>query len=218
MDLDRLARLQLKMAKKVVLKDDFSKPRRIAGVDVAYELDYAFAAAAVLRFKDMTPLEIKIQSTRVSFPYIPGYLSFREAEPMKLALRALESDYDLLFVNGHGIAHPRGLGIASHIGVELSVPTVGVAKGLLCGEVKKGNLERTMPIIYKDRRVGFKIFPGKKGGAIYISPGNMITLSSSLKIVKACMKGHALPEPLYMAHHKATRAKKKSMLSNEEPS
>lgn len=197
------------MAKEVVLRDGFSKLEKIAGVDVAYKKNTAFAAAAVLEFKEMSILEVRTKVMYVSFPYIPGFLSFREAEPMKSAISNLIQDYDVLLVNGHGIAHPRGLGIASHIGVDLGVPSVGVAKGLLCGEVKEDSEKKAVPVFFEDRVVGYRITPGRKRRPIYVSPGNLVSLKSSLEIVKACLRRHSLPEPLYKAHRAAAEAKRK---------
>lgn len=210
MDLKELASLQLRMAKKLVLRDGFSRIRHIAGVDVAYLHDIGHAAAAVLRYGDMHPVEIKSVAVNVSFPYIPGYLSFREAGPMKAAISALQGGFDVLLVNGHGIAHPRGLGIASHLGVELRVPTVGVARRLLCGEVVEGGGEEIRPVVYRGRIVGFRLLSGKGKKPLYVSPGNLVSLKSSLRIIRECVRGHVLPEPLYLAHQAASDAKKKT--------
>lgn len=210
MNVKELARLQIQMAKKVILRDGFSKLDRVAGVDVAYLGDKSYAAAVVLDFRDMSLLEVKNEIMKVSFPYIPGYLSFREADPMKAAVSALELDHDVLLVNGHGIAHPRGLGIAAHIGVELGIPTVGVAKGLLCGEVSSEGDKEILPVLYEGRTVGYRLLGSKNRRPVYVSPGNLVSLKSSLEIVKACMRRHALPEPLYLAHRSAAEAKKKT--------
>jgi deoxyribonuclease V len=206
MNLEKLALLQHRLAKKVTLSDGFARLSRIAGVDVAYSGKRAYAAAAVYDYESMRLIETKVAESKVSFPYIPTYLSFREAEPMKNALQALKSGYDVLLVNGHGIAHPRGLGIASHLGVELRIPTIGVAKALLCGEVTEKGLEEASIIVFEGREVGYRLAVGKKYRPLFISPGNMVSLASALRIVKACMRGHALPEPLYVAHRAATEA------------
>lgn len=202
MDLERLAAYQKELAEKVSLVDGFKGLDRIAGVDVAYADKKAYGAAVVLD-SDMNLLETKTARTLISFPYIPSFLSFREAEPMRAALGRLETDFDVLLVNGHGIAHPRGVGIASHLGVVLGLSTVGVAKGLLCGEVIE-KLERRRVIVYDGREVGFMI--AAKGKPLFISPGNKVTLESSLRIVDACMRDHRLPEPLWAAHTAASKA------------
>lgn len=207
MKLEKLAALQVKMAKMVILKDGFSKIRRIVGLDVAYSGEYAYAAATLFDFNKMKLIDAKVHKTKVLFPYIPGFLSFREARPMKKALTLLEKTYDIAIVNGHGIAHPRGLGIAAHLGVNLGLPTIGVAKGLLCGEVRNGSFRSKAPIFFEGKKVGYRVIPGKNRRPIFISPGNLVTLASSLKIVMACMKNHSLPEPLYMAHRASTEAK-----------
>lgn len=203
-----MARLQLQMAKKVVLRDGFSRIRRIAGADAAYLDNLAHATAAVLRYEDMHPIETVRVTEKVSFPYIPGYLSFREAGPVKSAVSALKESFDVLLVNGHGIAHPRGLGIASHVGVELDMPTVGVARGLLCGEVEDPGTDS--PVVYQGRVVGYRLLPGARKKPLYVSPGHLVSLRSSLRIVKDCMREHILPEPLYQAHRAAEEAKRRA--------
>ncbi len=205
MNLDELKSYQEELAGKVTLVDGFGRIERVAGVDVAYSGERAYGAAVVLDYKSMETLETRTAKTQVSFPYIPAFLSFREGEPMRAALRGLQSGYDVLLVNGHGIAHPRGIGLASHLGVELGVPTIGVARGLLCGKVAEKKLGSARVIRFKGREVGFKISVADK--PLFISPGNMVSLASSLKIALSCMRGHGLPEPLWAAHNAASAAK-----------
>lgn len=207
MDLEKLAALQERLADNVVLRDGFKSLERIAGVDVAYSRSRAYSAA-VVHDSNMNILETKTARTVISFPYIPSFLSFREADPMKAVLRRLESAFDVLLVNGHGIAHPRGIGLASHLGVELNQPTIGVAKGLLCGKVAEKETDMARVIRFKGKEVGFKISVGG-GKPLFISPGNMVSLKSSLKIVLSCMRGHGLPEPLWAAHTAASASKRK---------
>lgn len=209
MELGELYALQEKLAKKVSLKDGFAldEIEKIAGCDLAYARDTVFCAVVVLEYPSLEIKKEKIVRTRVSFPYIPGLLAFREKEPILRAVKGI--DFDILMVDGQGIAHPRGLGIASHIGVLLNKPTIGVAKSRLCGEVK-GELVagRPAPLIYEGREVGYALVTKKGTRPIYISPGHKVSLATSLEIVRRCSREHKLPEPTRLAHLKAEGAKK----------
>ena len=123
--LKRLAEIQIDMASRIIMDDNFTRAERFAGVDAVYHNDEACAACVVLD-SDLRVLESASTRVQVKFPYIPGYLMFREARVVETAAR-LVSGFDVLFVNGHGVAHPRGCGLASCVGLELNVPTVGVA-------------------------------------------------------------------------------------------
>lgn len=204
MRLEKLIAVQEELAKKVVLRDEFEEIKSVAGVDMAYRGSEAYCAAVVLDYDSMAPVEEKVVKTKVDFPYVPTFLAFRELAPIKKALRALRSDFQIVLVDGHGIAHPRGIGIASHLGVTLSLAAIGVAKSLLCGDVKSAQ-NKLSPVIYNNRKVGFALKTDFK--PIYISPGHRVSLKSSLKIVKRCLRNHRLPEPTRLAHILAARAK-----------
>jgi len=131
-EINRLYGLQIEFAKKVIQRDVITKWDKIAGVDAGYTNGKVIAAAAVLN-KRGEILNSNTISTTVKFPYISGLLAFREAEALVTALRDLE--FDILMVNGHGIAHPRGCGLASWIGLKIDKPTIGIAKRLLVGKI-----------------------------------------------------------------------------------
>jgi len=193
-------KIQKFFAEKVLFKEiQLDLIERVGGVDVSYRKEDAVAAVAVLDYKTLNVLEVKKTGTKIFFPYVPTLLSFREAPPVFKVFMSLKKKPDVLLVDGHGIAHPYGCGLASHVGVVLKVPTVGVAKKLLCGEVGKF-LENKAPIIYKDRIVGMALVtkPGTK--PIYVSVGNMLTLNQAVEIVQKCVKNNRLPEPLRIAH------------------
>lgn len=199
--LKKLAALQEDMSRRVCETDCFESSELIAGVDVSYRGDFAYAASVVLdsRFE---VLDKAVLETRVHFPYIPGYLAFREAEPIKAVLKPLQ-DFDILIVNGHGVAHPRSFGLASHVGIELDKPTIGVAKRLLIGRRVSDNESaieyRRRVIAASINRQGFK--------PIYVSVGNKISLESALRIVKGALLT-GLPEPLRISHHLAISLKR----------
>ncbi len=183
--IEKLKELQLKLASKISLKDELIEIKKAAGVDVHYNKK-AIACAVVLdrRFRVVEKVTAKKD---IKFPYIPGLLAFRELPAAIKAIKKLSNSYDVIFVNGHGIAHPRGFGLASHLGLVLDRPTIGVAKGILCGEI------RGSKIVYKGRVVGYKL------GRMYISPGHKISPETALKVAKLFSR-FSMPEPLRLAH------------------
>jgi|Deesub1362A_J573_1020465.scaffolds.fasta_scaffold00094_63 deoxyribonuclease V len=198
MDKKRLISIQQALAKRVILKDEFNK-ELIAGADLAYRGRTALCGVVVLEFSSLKIVEKKVTEVDIRFPYIPTFLAFREAYPIIEALSDI--DFDILMVDGHGIAHPRGMGIASHVGVEMNVPTIGVAKKLLCGEVLgEIKVRKPIPIIYQKNKVGYAFKPKKGVRPIYISPGHKISLDSALKLTISCIRDYKLPEPIRLAH------------------
>lgn len=205
MRLEKLIALQNELAKKVVLRDEFRRIKRVAGVDLAYHENFAYCAAVVFDYISMTPVEEKIVKAKIDFPYISTFLAFRELAPIQKALRALKTDFQIVLVDGHGIAHPRNIGIASHLGVVSNLATIGVAKSLLCGEVNESS-SKPMPILYHGRVVGYALRT-KSSKPIYVSPGNKVSLRSCVEIVQRCMRSYRLPEPTRFAHILAARAR-----------
>jgi deoxyribonuclease V len=213
--LGELYALQDSLSRRVSLEDsiDPSRIRLIAGCDLAYSKNRVICAAVVLEYPSLEVKEENVIESVVSFPYIPTLLAFREVDPIIKAVK--EIDYDVLLIDGHGIAHPRGLGIASHVGVLLDKPTIGVAKSKLCGEIR-GDLKVGLPapLIYDNKEVGFALITKRGTKPIFVSPGHKISLSSSVEIVKRCVRKHKLPEPSRIAHMRAEAAKVKRQLRN----
>ncbi len=178
---------QEKMRERVLLEDNFST-EIVGGVDISYEGRNAYGALVVVKGEKK---EIITKKMRVDFPYIPTYLAFREAPLIGELIKELSEDI-ILLVDGNGILHPRFFGLASHVGVEYNLPTVGVAKSLLLGEV------RGEKVIFKGKQVGLFLKSGRSRG-IYISPGHRVSMESSLKIVKKFTR-YKNPEPLRLAH------------------
>jgi len=205
----KLRKTQKKIAKKVILEDKFFKPiKTIAGFDLAFLNDDALVAGVVTNYKSLNVIEIKIIKTHLDFPYIPTFLSFREGPPIIKLYKKLKTKPDIIIINGHGIAHPLFCGIASHVGVLLDKPTIGVAQSRLCGDYRNpkrlGDYSR---IKYKDRIVGYVYKSKEKCKPIFISPGHRISLESSLKIVKKCIRSNKLPLPMAIAHAQANKSK-----------
>lgn len=205
--LRRLAELQRDLAQRVVSEDAYPESGRVAGVDVAYRGDEAFAACVVMD-RALNVLEECTAFVEVRFPYIPGYLMFREAPAIK-AVAEMASDLDVLLVNGHGVAHPRGCGLASCVGLELDVPTIGVARSPLVGDVgeRRGCWA---PLIHEDKIVGAEV--EASGSRAYVSVGHKISLETSIKIVQKLTAEGRFPEPLRRAHMEATRMLKRKRI------
>ncbi|MFX0136339.1 MAG: endonuclease V [Candidatus Hodarchaeota archaeon] len=206
---EKLREFQIQDAKKIVLKDKISyPPSTIAGIDAAYIDNTAFTACVTLDFKNLKILEEKVIKTKVKFHYKPGFFIFREGPPIFDVFSKLKINPDIIIINSHGISHPLGIGAASHIGILIEKSTIGVAQNLLCGNVapprKKGDYS---PIYYKNKIIGYAFLTQLNTKPIYISPGHLISLETSIKIVKKTVKDHKLPEPLRLAHQLATSSK-----------
>src|SRR2546425_5267011 len=140
-DYIRAIELQLRLSQKVVTKDCTNKIRKVCGVDVSYNDETARASAVVMDAITLDVLEHATLETKVKAPYIPGFLMLRESEPILSVLKSLKNNFDLLIVDGNGQLHPRKCGIASYLGIILNKPTIGVAKSLLCGNIKNNSIE-----------------------------------------------------------------------------
>lgn len=178
--------------------------RRIAGVDAAYQKDdrLLYGAAVVFSWPELAVLETAVAVGPVPFPYIPGLLSFREAPILQAAIRQLAKKPDVILVDGQGIAHPRGLGLASHLGLLLELPTIGCAKSRLWGEAGELGLEKgsVCPLRAAGKVVGYLLRSRRGCRPLFISPGHLITLEESLELTRGCLGPYRLPLPLRAAH------------------
>ena len=189
------------LADRITLQDppDFPTPTLIAGVDVGFEQggDVTRAAVAVLRYPSLELVEYQIARVPTVMPYIPGFLSFRELPALLQAWQQLTSRPDLVLVDGQGIAHPRRLGVASHFGLMIDVPTIGVAKSRLCGQfLPLGEELYSQQALYEgDEQIGWVWRSKLRCNPLFISPGNRISMESALYWVEHCMPQYRLPEP-----------------------
>jgi len=198
--LKKLRNEQINMTKKVVLNDTFEKIGTVAGVDVAYSDDNAYGTCVVFDYNTKRIINEKTVKTKIDFPYISTYLSFREYPVIEKLIKSLKEKPTILMIDGNGVLHPFGIGLASHVGLLLNTPTIGVAKTLLCGKTefipkKQGDFSRT---IYKKRRIGFCFKSSKNAKPIFVSPGHKISFESSLNVVQGFCK-YRIPEPIRMA-------------------
>ncbi|MCX8180220.1 MAG: endonuclease V [Thermofilaceae archaeon] len=203
---------QTVIAKKVSEEDELPRELRYAcGVDVAYASDLAVAVATAVNYDNLNIVSKAAVILKVSVPYIPTLLAFREAGPMIAAVRSLNVKPDVVLVDGNGRLHPLGAGIACQVGLALCTTTIGVAKKLLCGEVGEWT-ENQAPVLIAGRVVGMAIRLDAK--PIYVSVGHKISLPTAVKIVRELTpKGRGIPEPLRISHLEASRIARR--LKNE---
>ncbi len=197
--LRRLKKLQESLKEEVIVDDRFST-NLVGGVDVSYEGRMAFGALVIMD-SSFHIKDVVLKKVTVNFPYIPTYLAFREGKIIGELLKDVDKDIVLL-VDGNGILHPREFGLASHVGVEYDVPTIGVAKSLLIGELQEDK------IIYRGKQLGWFVKSGKRKG-IYTSPGHRVSMETSLRIVRNFLK-FKNPEPLRLAHMYANQIRQKT--------
>jgi len=201
---EKAAAAQLKLRQKVVLEDNYPPLRRIAGLDVAYMkvggVEYGVGVAVALSYPSLNVEACVAYVTRVCVPYIPGLLAYREMVVLAPALLRLsrKTPIDLVVVDGHGIAHPRGLGIASHVGVTFNMPSIGVAKRRLYGREVEEQGKRL--VIDDEGRPIAVIVESGRGSRIYVSPGHRVSVFTAGRIVRSMLrKGRRLPEPTRIA-------------------
>lgn len=209
--------LQRELARQVRLMPADELPATVAGVDVSYEKhgDHFFAAVVVLDFATLTVLDEASADGRVDFPYIPGLLSFRELPVLLAAFRRLKTVPDVVLVDGQGIAHPRRIGLASHLGLWLNLPTVGCAKSRLCGVHAELGAKRgeAAPLLLADEVVGMALRTRERVKPLYVSPGHLTDVASATRLTLACTRRYRMPEPTRLAHH-LTNQLRKAALSN----
>jgi len=204
------ARLMQKvLAERVRLVNDYPPLKRLAGVDVGFEEGGRItrAAAVLLDAQTLEPLAESLARIPTSMPYVPGLLSFRELPALLSALAGLPEPPDLIFVDGHGIAHPRRLGIAAHLGVVTGMPTIGVAKKILTGShAELGPLRgEQVDLLDRGQVIGTVLRSKERVRPLIVSPGHRVSLSSAPRLVLACLRGYRLPEPTRLADRLASR-------------
>jgi deoxyribonuclease V len=197
--------LQRVLAGQVSLQNFIAAPiRLVAGVDVSYQRRAVrfYAAVVVHDYESMEIVETAVAAGRVDFPYVPGLLSFRELPVLLQAFRKLSAVPDVILADAQGVAHPRRLGLASHLGLWLDLPTIGCAKSLLCGVAAEPRLERGAwtALHDADEIVGRMLRTKDRVRPLIISPGHKTDLQKASEIVLHCGRGYRLPEPIRQAH------------------
>ena len=200
----------------MILQDDFHQPvRHVIGLDVSNNRfdpeQMVYAAAANLSYPSLILTETAHRAEKQTVPYIPGLLGFREVPILLNVYRQSSVKPDLVMVDGHGISHPRGLGIASHFGVLLDIPTIGVAKSILVGKPAAPLAEEVgsaVPLIWKHREIGILLRTKKRCSPLIISVGHKVSLPTAVEFTMSCLKGYRLPEPTRQAHLAANACRK----------
>lgn len=197
------------VARSATVKDDFGELRLIGGVDQAFMDETIISAIVIMDYISLEVKECAYSIQPVNYPYIPTFLSFREGPVIVNTFIKLKMPPDILMVDGAGINHPRSAGIATHIGVALDVPTIGITKNILCGSGEEpSNVGKVTSLIYEGRNVGWLFKSEKRCRPIVVAPGHRVSIESSLSIVKNCLRGHKLPEPVRLAHNYVNELKK----------
>ncbi|WP_018717577.1 deoxyribonuclease V [Arhodomonas aquaeolei] len=201
--------LQTRLAREVRLTPPPAEVRTIAGVDTGFEDGgrTARAAAVLMGWPDLEPVGHHIAREPTRMPYVPGLLSFRELPVVLAALEGLDTTPELVFCDGQGIAHPRRLGIAAHLGVITGLATIGVGKSRLVGSHEEPGRERgaCTALMDGDERIGTVVRTRTGVRPLYVSPGHRCDIDGAVDWVLACCRGYRLPEPTRQADHLASR-------------
>ncbi|MBW2967731.1 endonuclease V [Candidatus Woesearchaeota archaeon] len=212
MNIRELKKEQLRLAKKVKVKDDFDDINYVGGCDQAYLDGKVISAVVVMDYKTLKIVEKKYAVADAPMQYIPGFLSYRESPAVMEAVSKLEQKPDLLFVDGNGILHPRRIGMASHLGILLDMPTIGVAKKLLMGDVEGES------IVFESETRASLLRTKEHAKPIYVSPGHRVSLKTALEISRKCLvEKHKLPEPLHEAHKYSNKVRARLISEGAAP-
>jgi deoxyribonuclease V len=197
--------VQNSLRTRVVTRNELGAVRTVAGVDISTKGWRARAAIVVLSFPELQPLEAAEADLPLVFPYVPGLLAFREGPAILAALAGLHVEPDLVIFDGHGLAHPRRMGIASHMGVILDRPSIGCAKSLLCGQHEPAGLQVGDRSEIRDHSevIGAAVRTREGVQPVYISIGHRIDLQTAISYALDCCQGYRLPEPTRWAHRVA---------------
>lgn len=192
----------------------------IAGADVSYNRfsSILYASVVILKMPDLTVIEERTRAIAATFPYRTGLLSFREAPILIDLFRKLRTRPDVVMIDGHGLAHPRRFGIASHLGLWLGIPTIGCAKTRLIGEYPEPASEAgsCSPLRAKDETVGCVLRTKSKCKPVFVSVGHRIDLDSALRIVRLTTRRHRIPEPTRIAHERVNAFRRQRMQIKSE--
>lgn len=208
--------LQVELASRAVAGPalNVGRVRYVAGADVSTEGDLAYAAVVVLEFPGLSVVEVRGFEAPLGFPYVPGLLAFREIPAVVGALEQVESAVDAVIFDAHGFAHPRRMGLATHAGLFLEVPTIGCAKSRLAGEHEEPGAEKgsATNLLHGGETVGKVVRTRSRVSPVYVSVGNGVDLDGAVSLVLACCTRYRLPETTRQAHNAANRLRR-----GEEP-
>lgn len=203
--------IQRDLAERVVRTGRIARPRLIAGADLAFSKDEERCVAGVIVWdaRRACVVEERIAWEPVKFPYVPGLLSFREAPALLIAIGKLKTQPDAFMFDGQGVAHPRRLGLACHVGLWIDRPSIGCAKSLLIGEYEEPGLERgsMSRLTHNDELIGMAVRTRDKVKPVYISVGHKLSLEAAIDISLNACNGYRVPEPTRLADKLVAMAK-----------
>ncbi len=208
LDPDQAIQQQEQQRERLQLSWDDWEIQTIGGVDVNFHAERVSSAISLCHYPDLAQLSLVTALERINFPYIPGLLAFRVMPAILAAWERLPNKPDLLLVHGHGIAHPRGLGLASHLGLWLGIPTIGIARSLLFGLSNEvGHWVGDWTELHDEQDyaniVGAVLRTRAGAKPVYVSPGHLIDVENSVKFVLSACRGYRMPEPIRLAHQTA---------------
>lgn len=197
--------IQERLRERVLVTPFSGPPERVAGVDVSVKRGVSRAAVVVLSYPDLIPLQAATAEEPVAFPYVPGLLAFREGPVVLRALEELASPPDALIFDAQGLAHPRRMGLATHMGVLLDLPTVGCAKSRLCGTHAEPGEEKGRWVALHDKGdvIGAVVRTRSRVKPVYVSVGHRVDLETAIALVLGCTTRYRLPETTRWAHRVA---------------
>jgi deoxyribonuclease V len=197
----QLTEQQRELGAKVRIEHLNLEPRIVAACDSALTENEIFCVFVAFKFPSLEIIEIVQSHSELTLPYIPGYLAFREAPNLLKAYAKLTLEPDLIFVDGHGVAHPRGMGIASHLGVLINKPTIGIAKSILVGKYPEPGLVvgSYAEIDYKGRMLGYALRSRSNVKPVFVSPGHLVDFEQALEFTLQTLGKYRLPEPTRIA-------------------
>jgi len=197
--------IQQELRNKVSTERTPDQINTVAGVDVSFKGDMAKAAIVVLSYPGLTPVDYSLAELPVEFPYIPGLLAFREAPTVLAALEKLKTEPDLFVFDAQGLAHPRRMGLATHLGVIIDKPSIGCAKSRLCGSHHEPGSERgSYTNLYDDNEIIGAVVRTQTGvSPLYVSIGHKVDLLTAIEYVLGCCTNYRLPETTRYAHRVA---------------
>lgn len=214
--------LQQELRHKIVLEDRLNPLRHIAAADISYSRHSgcSYGGVAVFTYPGLKLVEEQTAYGDTGFPYVPGLLSFREGPVALEAFRKVKQAPDLILFDGQGLAHPRGFGLASHLGLILNRPSIGCAKSLLYGRCREPGKSRGAhsPIMDEEGRViGVVLRTRDRVSPIFVSQGHKVSLDTAVEIVLSCCTGYRIPHPLRYAHELVNRLRKEVETGEETP-
>ncbi len=212
-------KLQNDLAQKIKICHLPLKITRVAGFDVSYlkEENVLIAGMVIIDYPSLSLYDSFIITDQINFPYIPGYLSFREAPVLLKLIEKYRQLADVFIFDGHGIAHPRGLGIASHLGVLINKPSIGCAKKKLVGDYQLPNLKKGAheDLIYKNNIIGQVLRTKDNVKPVFVSIGHRTILDEATEFILSCTDKYRLPEPTRLAHNAVYNYRKSLIINNE---